>query len=322
MIGRLFRVELLRLWSRRLVKLSLVVLVGGMLVLNTGDLLSKDSSEAAARERAEQEAADALRDCERFRDGFEQEREAGGLPPEAEPPTCNPSDFSPEGFGFPRRYNLSESGRNDVTGAGFAWAAIAFLIGTSFAGAEWAAGTMGALLFWEPRRVRVLLGKIAALGSFAAAVGLLAATLQAALSWVKGSLRGTNTVPDGYWGDLVAHGGRMAAIAVFASLLAFGIAGIARVTAAALGIAFAYFAIIENVIRGLRPGWRRFLIGEQFQAWVEGEARLPLRNSFDTFGEQVPEFVLERARAGATLAIYLTIVLGVMIALFARRDVT
>jgi hypothetical protein len=324
-ITRLVRVELLRLWSRRLVKIGLVVMLGGMLFANIGELLSKDSDPNASRERADKQAALMLQDCERFRDvDFPREVEAGNIPSDAQPPVCNADDpqFRAENFLFDERYILSESGRNDIIGAGFAWAAVAFLIGTSFAGAEWAAGTMAALLFWEPRRVRVLIGKIVALGLFTAVTAMAVSVVQLGLALMKGSLRGSTAVPDGFWGDRLADGGRMAAIAVFAALLAFGIAGIARVTAAALGIAFAYFAIVENVIRGLRPGWRRFLIGEQFQAWVEGRAELPLTNSFDGFGEGAKVFVLERARAGSTLAIYLTIVLGVMIALFARRDVT
>lgn len=321
MITRLVRVELLRLWSRRLVKLALVTMVGGLLVLNTGDLLTKDTDVRAADARARADATRALRDCEVFRDEvFPQEQEAGHIPSSEPAPTCDPRDFSPENFRFENRYHLRQSGRNDLIGAGFAWAAIAFLIGTSVAGAEWAAGTMGALLFWEPRRVRVLIGKIVALGAFVAVVASAAAAVQLGASAAKGALRGTTAVPAGFWTDRLADGGRMAGIAVFAALLAFGIAGTARVTAAALGIAFGYFAILENVLRNFRPGWRRYLIGEQFQAWVEGEAVLPLRNN--DFSPEAKSFVLERARAGSTLALYLVIVLGIMIALFARRDVT
>jgi hypothetical protein len=40
------------------------------------------------------------------------------------------------------------------------------------------------------------------------------------------------------------------------------IATIGRNTAAALGIAFGYLAIVENAIRGLRPSWMPWLLGD------------------------------------------------------------
>jgi hypothetical protein len=317
-------VEWLRLWSRRLVKLALTFVLLLFLAINIGDFVTKDASASAAQRRAERAAAQALEQCRDFQRQFELDRDAGHVPPDATAPECSPEGFAAQNFLQDRRYVMAGSARDDLVGAVVSVSVVAFVVGASFAGAEWAAGTMAALLFWEPRRLRVLLAKIAALGSAAYATGVALGLLQLGASFVKAEFRGTFAgLPDGFYGDLLVDLARAPLLAVFTALLAFGIASLTRVTTAALAVAFGYFAILENVMRVFRPSWARFLLGEQFSAFVEGKIEILSSRSgaFDGLG-QPDLFVLHRDRAALTLAVYLTIVLGLALASFASRDVT
>ena len=55
--------------------------------------------------------------------------------------------------------------RDGVKAVAGIFAFMAFLVGATAAGAEWSAGTMQSLLYWEPRRVRVMVAKVAALAA-------------------------------------------------------------------------------------------------------------------------------------------------------------
>lgn len=143
--------------------------------------------------------------------------------------------------------------------------------GASFIGAEWHEGTVTPLLTWAPQRAQVLLGKVAA-----ALVGvvLFALAMQAILGlllWLVAALRGTTEGADLAWlGDTAAVAARGAIIAGLASVLGFAIASVARNTTVALIIGFVYFAVGEALIRGLKPGWQPWLVGDNAAAFVVG----------------------------------------------------
>jgi hypothetical protein len=113
---------------------------------------------------------------------------------------------------------------------------------------------MATLLTWDPRRLRVLLAKLGAAGAltFMLAVGLQ--LLLGAALLPAGLLRGTTEGIDADWvRSLSGVDLRVAAISVLGTMMGLSLATIGRKTAAALGVAFGYFAIVENAIRGLRP---------------------------------------------------------------------
>lgn len=194
-------------------------------------------------------------------------------------------------------------------------AVYAFLAGSTYAGAEWAAGTVQALLYWEPRRVRVLLAKIAALSVSVVAVGILGhlvlTSFAAAASNVDGSLAGL----DGqFWRSLVVDDVRALALGVFGGALAFGIAGLTRSTGAALGAGFVYFAILENALRALVRPLNPYLVGNAIGAWLNDGVEVQVSST--------KTVLLSRADGALVLVGYLVVVVGGMILLFARRDVT
>ncbi len=203
-------------------------------------------------------------------------------------------------------------GSNIVGGA---LAVYAFLVGSTYAGAEWAAGTVQALLFWEPRRVRVLLAKMAALAVWVVGVGVVAhgvlTSFAAAASKSDGSYAG---IDGDFWRSLLVADVRALAMGVFGGALAFGLAGLTRSTGAALGAGFVYFAILEQVLRGLVRWSNPYLVGNAFVAWLDGELVIPLSSTRSV--------LMSRTDGGLVMLGYAVVVVGVMTLLFARRDVT
>jgi ABC-type transport system involved in multi-copper enzyme maturation permease subunit len=122
--------------------------------------------------------------------------------------------------------------------------ALGLLVGSSHVGAEWGSRGVTNLLFWEPRRLRVLAAKFSAVaivmtvGSFAVlclvGVGIrsLASTIQADLSWV------------------VLLTLRMAVLIGIASLLCAATAAVTRSTTAAAAGAFVLLVIVEPIMYG------------------------------------------------------------------------
>jgi uncharacterized protein YjeT (DUF2065 family) len=152
---------------------------------------------------------------------------------------------------------------------------LALLLGASFIGAEWHHRTITNTLTWEPRRARLLIAKALACAGviFVAVVGLQAflggALVPSAV--YHGDFAGTG------WAWLWTTAGavlRSASMAAIASVIGVSIASVGRSTVAALGVAFGYFAVLEGIIRGLKPQWGRWLVGDNAAVFVSGDRLL------------------------------------------------
>jgi hypothetical protein len=206
-------------------------------------------------------------------------------------------------------------------------AVVSFLLGATSVGAEWSSRAMVALLFWEPRRLRVLVGKAAVL---AAGVALVAAVGQA-LWWLTAQglaagLGRTGDLPDGFAGQVLGLQGRAVLLAVLIGLLGFGLAQLLRNTGAALGVAFVWFAVVENVVRGVRPAWQEWLLSDNAAALVlRGGNTIvvfdgPSVDESGAFVDSGREIVLSNLHGGLVLAAAVAAVLAVGAVLFVRRD--
>jgi hypothetical protein len=135
--------------------------------------------------------------------------------------------------------------------------------GASVVGAEWKAGTVTTVLTWEPRRGRLHSARTgsAALLAFVIACGLqalfLASFLPAVL--VHGTTSGTGA---SWWLDLAAAIVRIAAITACSAVVGTALASIGRSTAFAIVVAWIWLAVGEGILRGLKPGWSRLLLGD------------------------------------------------------------
>ncbi len=157
----------------------------------------------------------------------------------------------------------------DVKGTAMPLVILSFLLGASFAGADWQSGAMPTLLGWEPRRLRVLAAKVVVpaavmlCGVLAAQVILGAALAPAAV------LKGTTEGADPTWlVTLAGAAARVGLLSVLAAVVGSSLAMIGRSTAAALSFALLY-GLVELFIRGFEnPAWQRWLIGENAGVFV------------------------------------------------------
>ncbi len=196
-----------------------------------------------------------------------------------------------------------------LRGLSFIAILIGLVIGASSIGASWQSGTITTLLTWEPRRTRVALVRA---GVVAAGVFLLVAMLLgsfAGLYMLTTSLRGSTSVSSGWAGEVIGVVLRVSGLAAAASIIGGALAMIGRHTAAALGAVFVYLAVIEGVLRGLRPqlGW--FLLGDSIAVVVSGG------------GLSVGDGTLTVTRGAITVATYALGLLAIAAVSFRVRDV-
>jgi ABC-type transport system involved in multi-copper enzyme maturation permease subunit len=326
--------ELRRLTARRAVRLLVLGALAIILIVEVRAFVVSDRNLAAARRAAAEQQANIenkLSDPTGICETLKAKNEA---PPDID---C----ASPRGQELAQRVVLSGPSAGDLfhdprlfaktalpsgaRGVLIGMAIIAFLVGATYVGAEWHAGTMQALLFWEPRRGRVLLAKGVALVAVTIAATAALQLLVYGLTYTVAATRGTTDgVTAGLQMSVLLLALRGMVVVVCTALLGFGVAGLARVTAASMGVAFVYFVILENLMRALRPGWQRFLFSENVSAVVEKSwPVMPAHHQRqDSFTGNDVFYHLSGVRGTVTLAVYLAILLGVFYGVFSRRDVT
>jgi hypothetical protein len=323
--GRLFRSEVHRFRCRRFIQILLALGVLGWLaaviigLANFGNPTESDYAQARQEiDRTVSEQAGYRQECLDQSDIPE-----GVSPDEFCGPEMQASDFRVEDFLHKAPFDLETAGQGGAVGFGAAAAVLAFLIGATWIGAEWSTRSLVALLFWETRRLRVLGAKIAVLAGAAALLGILMQVGWLVMATILRATVGTDTpLPNGFWGELLGTQGRAVLLTVFAALAGFGLANLVRNTGAALGVGFVYFAIVESAVGAFRPTWTPWLLTRNAAALVSpGGLRIPIFDgTFDRNGNP-PEVLLTNLHAGLYLAVVLAVIVGVGVALFARRDV-
>ena len=181
--------------------------------------------------------------------------------------------------------------------------------GASVVGAEWRAGTVTTVLTWEPRRLRLHVARTAAccilafVISFALQALFLAAILPAVLA--NGTTAGTDAE---WWGALLAAMGRLALLTGAAAALAASLATLGRNTAFALTAVFAWLAVGENLVRGLKPSLQPLLLGDNLSivlTWAQLESA---------------DFTRSPAIAALVIVAYCGVIVVASAVLFLRRD--
>ena len=142
---------------------------------------------------------------------------------------------------------------------GVAVAMLGFAIGASFIGAEWSSKNLICWLYWEPRRLRLLAAKLLALLSVMLAVACLAQLAWFGIAHLLLHYRGLPVSSLGpksryFWRHVLDGQLRAILLVLPTTVLGFAIANLIRHTAAAFGVGFVYFAVVESLIRILEPG--------------------------------------------------------------------
>lgn len=302
--------ELQRLLSRRLVRVVAMLLVVAIAVAGLVTFLETEQVSDATLRRRTADAAAAVQRCVQSGDP----RIGSGivLGPDGRPlQQVGKEEVCRFRFGrVPDKRFKVRSLKGVLQGTTAAGVVIGWLIGASSIGAEWQSRSITTLLTWEPRRARVLLAKLT--GSILVTLGIsLAAWALLSSALVPSALlHGTTAGTGGAWGRSVAAVVlRGSAVIAIATTLGFSVASLGRNTAAALGVGFAYFLIIENVVGSFLAGFRRWLLLGNAIVLISG------RNSG---GEVTGRSVAGAALYLSTVAVALVVI---AVALFRRRDV-
>ena len=311
-----FGTEVRRGLARRSTRVLLAIAVLGVACIGIGVFVSHESTfdPVAARAKAAVAFQQSVQQCI-DNDAY---GEAGPVTGDELRRTCESFKGSPNDLVEDERFRLTTLWKaGDSNGGGLLSNTAFFLLigaligGATFIGAEWRFGTFGTLLTWDPRRLRVFFAKVAAAAAITLVVGVVLQALVALAVMPSALWRGTTDGVDAEWlTDATAAVVRISFAGVIAALVGFAIASIGRNTAAALGAAFAWFAVGEGLIRGLKPEWQPWLAGENLSVLVTG--KVPSEASFD---RTLPE-------SSAILTVYLAVILVAAAVVFLRRDVT
>lgn len=197
------------------------------------------------------------------------------------------------------------------------------LVGATFAGADWSAGTISTQLLFEPRRGRLFAAKAAAVGLALATAAAVAAGGVALVVYFVASAWGSTAGASAARGDLVLAALRaVAAVGVGAAVgVALGLA--LRRSVAVLGIVFAYLFLGEGLLRGVSREAEPWLASARLTAWLQ-RGGLDLERYPDScnFGPCEPVLTHISIAAGGTyLAVGAALALVASYVLFRRRDV-
>jgi hypothetical protein len=260
---RIVAVEVKRFAWRRSFRLFGLLALAGIAVAAVIVFVQSEPTSGASVDVAYRAA---VRDCIR---SFE-----GGGPEQVPPGYEDAEDFCTQAVpveAFDRTFRLT-SLEDVFQGTSVPLIILGLALGASFIGAEWHTGTITTLLTWEPRRARVMAGKVlaAVMGVFLSAVALQ--SILGLVLWPVAAMRGSTAGVDAAWfADVAAVVARGALVAGLAAAIGFAIASVARNTTTALIIGFVYFAVAEGILRGLRPHWQSWLIGDNAAAFVTAD---------------------------------------------------
>lgn len=305
-MGRLIRMEMKRAFARRLVRVMLGAFILGMLTAGTIAFFKSSRDIAGATSRHRAAAVESHERCLRGEEGPPpEELELRGVDRQG---FCR-SEFPADATYDPRLHlsDLLEAFR----GTSAIMILLGLLIGASFIGAEWQQRTMATTVSWEPRRHRVWAAKVVGCAVVVFAGVIVVDLLIAAALLPAALFRGTTVGIDAGW-FRTASGTvlRGATVAALASGIGAALAMIGRHTVAAVGVVYGYLAVLEGIMRGLKPHWQRWLLGDNAAMFVVGSNLDGAVNPRSTAG------------SGILLSMYTLGILGVALWQFRRRDLS
>ncbi|WP_320069165.1 ABC transporter permease subunit [Micromonospora sp. RTGN7] len=336
----LYRTELRRLGKRRLTRWAtlLGLLVLGAVLVGVFFTNQKIDAEqqAIAKSRAEQQHQDQVREAERERAACVQAKASGQDQPEGRYPTdcamieAPPRESVETQWFLPSTFDFRLSFEEMVITFTSIVALIGFVVGASFVGAEWNSGGMMNLLLWRPRRLTVLLTKLAALLTGLVAVSVAALVVWTAGFWAVATLRGsTAKMTSGAWQSFALTELRGLALIVVAATLGFALASLGRHTAMALGGAIGLVVVgqfglgIIMQMAGARflEAW---LLPTYVLAWMQKKVTLEDWESCNAtyYGECKPDTLdVTWGHASILLVFGLVTILGAALVTMRRRDI-
>lgn len=325
---QLTRVELRRMWFRRLVQFAMVALLAILALTFLGvneQVRSINTDQVMLQEMFERDLADfranrdqMIADCLEMQ---EQEREF------SDDPTL---DFGCEQMEEPRLehylwgpQSLAEQYRELLTGLSIPLLFLALLVGSTSTAAEFSHRTLGTWLTFEPRRDRVFGSKVAAgaLASLPLSVALV--TLVTLGTSALFRLHGVDhAVTSSEWTDLAWMSVRILALAFVVGAVGAAAGALVRHTAAVLGILVGYLVAVEVIFANLFGWIQSYTISRNTDAWIRDGAEWYTFTCPPLGGQCTETFHSISLAHGATvLGVLALVVVALSWARFSRGDI-
>lgn len=326
--GSLLRSEARRITHRRLIRwlvlIGAVAYLGILAIIWTQHARTTPAELAKAQQRLDQMVAEQRvwwQHCQQSVPAGETAENYCGPAPTAE----NFGDV--EGF-LPRTpFTMAGDLVAVSLGLGALAACLCFLVAATAIGAEWSQKTLMALLFWEPRRLKVFATKVLVVALGTAGLALLAQALLIPIGLLFASVKGSTQTPPEFWSHLLAQQGRLALLAVLLGMIGFGVANLVRNTGAALGAGFVYL-VLESVAHAVRPEWQSWFLtpnaialvneGGLSVGWETREPVLGPDGALNTY----KEVLLTNLHGGLVIGSVALVLLALGGWSFKRRDLT
>ena len=268
---RLVLVELTRFRARRAIALMLLagVLLGALMATttlwDTRPVSAADMARAEAqvqRDMSSQWFKRELARCEKHPDRYNGDGATAADCAESMTPR-------PEWYLERRPLVLDEVRHEAGIGLVVLLAGIMVIIGTTFAGADWASGSMSNQLLFEPRRAKVWFAKAAAVLVGAMVASALILTAFWAAMFVAADVRGISTGAS-VQEAIRAEAFRGVLLAGFGALGAYALTMLLRHTVGTVAVLFAYAIGGTAVIAALPiSGVGRWSVGNNVTAWLQ-----------------------------------------------------
>lgn len=270
---RLTKVELRRLFSRRLTSIALLGAFAftGLMLFDAYQQAKPLSSQQLAFQKTQFDQAHQsweLNGVQQFKDCQKKQAIAKKSDPNIDY-RCNDMEPKWANWGKPK-VKFADLMHSVLLNWSYLIAFIGYLIGAGFVAAEFSSGSIGNWLTFEPRRMRVYASKLVAAG-----VGLIPAIL-ALLGlliggvWLitahYGSAAGTTGK---MWSDLGFMTGRSITLAVVAAVVGAAMGTLLRHTAAVIGIAMGYLVLVEAIFSHSLQNMQLWLLRINMEGWLQ-----------------------------------------------------
>ncbi|HLL67213.1 MAG TPA: ABC transporter permease subunit [Micromonosporaceae bacterium] len=312
----LLRAEWSRLFHRRLTLILAAAMLAVLALLVVGfgatsrqptplELTTAQGRAAESRQVWTEQRADCLERQRTRGRSFEGECEFGPQP--------QVDDYLPYRFSFARQIESL------LYFSALVLSLVGFILGASFIGAEWTSGGMTNLLLWRPRREAVLGAKLAVVVAGVAAISVAYLALWVGAFWLLGAAIGSvGATSAGAAASIALFGLRILGLTLFLAVAGAALATLGRRTAAALGIAMAYFVVFEL---------GTLIVSSLLRTGSSGQMRLStyiaalLTKQLRQVG-QFQNYVVTWPEAIVVLAVLAAALTGAAFAVVRTRDVT
>ena len=327
---RLTKVELRRLFSRRLTTIALLgaLIIAGLMLFDSFQQAKPLSGPELTSQRAQFDQARtdwAVNGAQNLVECMKGQTEAQKTDPKADF-GCNQMEPKWENWGKPAAKFAEMMPRTLLAGS-YLLAFVGFVVGASFVGAEFSSGSMANWLTFEPRRMRVYASKLAAagLGLIPATVALLGLLTVGVWLIVRNFNPAAGTTAK-VWGDLGEMGARSLGLALAATVAGAALGVLLRRTVAVLGIVAGYLVLVEGVFGQALQGVRPWLLQLNVTAWLQHGTTYFI-NSCTTdarggYSCQGIEKALTFGHSSAYLGLLVVFVVGLAALVFRRRDIS